>query len=191
LVIAAMPLLWLLGVCLFLPAIAIATPQLSSPAAGLWMAPLPVAALLAPLLLAPLLMVLTLVPLLSGRVPGRRGGQAATAVVLATLGSPLWVATLESMEQSGCLHGYDLALCFYVAVPFLALLVLALGHRVDGWRRHQYRLAAFALASLPLAMFTARVMEDEQTGPACWLLVPASLLLALITVPTLRAIKRR
>src|SRR6266542_798483 len=126
---AAAPLLWILGLCAFLPAVQTGTAHLEPPVAMLREAPLAMAAIVAPMLLAPLLMVLTLVPLLGRRVPGRRTDGAATALVLATVPSALLVASLVSFLAHG-LAGYRWAIAD-VAAALLALLVLWRGQRVD------------------------------------------------------------
>jgi hypothetical protein len=63
--------------------------------------------------------------------------------------------------------------------------VLWRGQRLDGWRRHRHRLAAFALASLPLAFFVGDMLAHEPAGPGAWLFVPAVFGLAVVTLPTL------
>jgi hypothetical protein len=179
----AAALLWILGLCAFLPAVQGGTSQLEAPVAMLREAPLTMAAIVAPMLLAPILMVLTLVPLLSRRVPGRRTDGATAALVAATLPSALLVASLVSFLS----HGIG-ELRWALADAAAALAALALlwrSRRADGWRRHQQRLAAFALASLPLALFIAEMLENEPAGPGAWLFVPAVFLLAAITLPTL------
>lgn len=189
LVAAAAALLWILGLCAFLPALASSPSRLEMPVACLREAPLTVAVLLAPMLLAPVLLVLTLVPLLSQRAPGRRTDRVVAALVLATLPSALLMLRLLwflARDGGGCRW----VVADAVAAG-AALLVLWRAQAAAGWRRHRLRLAAFALASLPLALFLADVLANEVAGPGAWLFAPSVPLLAAVTLPALHAITRR
>jgi hypothetical protein len=182
-VVAALPVLAVFGACLFLPAFEVIAPRMVTPAELLSDGPL-FGAFMTPLLLALPLLLLALAPLVWSKdgAPGRALGTATTLVVAATLVSPILLALFAERLATRLLAAALAALALYV-------LGRAQAHAVEGWRRQLGRLASFALASLPLALLVVR-LEDERLGLACWLFVPAAFLLAAMTLPSLRVIKR-
>ena len=178
---AALPILCLFGACLFLPAFEVIAPRMVTPAELLADGPL-FGAFMTPLLFAHLLVLLTLASLASSRraAPGRALGLLSTVVVAATMASPILLSVYAERPATRL---------FAAALAALAGYVLWRAHAVAGWQRQLGRVASFALASLPLALMVVR-LDDERLGLACWLFVPAVFLLAAMTLPSLRVIKR-
>jgi len=179
------PLLWLLGLCLFLPCVK---------SCGSAISPVGLAAegpvllpLMTPFLLAQPLAIVTIVALLRRRAPGRKLSLLATLLVALTLSSPLLLVDIDYCDRGWPLLLVDAAL----ALAALALLVRA--RRATAWPRHALTLSAFGLASLPLGLFLLDIAghhaHDLRVGG--WLSLVAFLGLPAITLPSLRAITRR
>ena len=156
-VILSLPPLWLIGVCLFLPAVR-ACERMESPASLLWGGTPFFAGLLAPYLVAQLVAVLGIVALARGRVTPLVTRATAALVVLSGA-SALLLAVV------GGINGHDAAgrawSVFAGAASVAGGVVLLRARALDPWPRLARFYAAYAILTLPLASLLARILVED------------------------------
>jgi len=183
------PLLWLLGLCAFMPLMR-ACNEVQTPAQLMAGSP-GFVALFAPYALALPLALATMWALKRG--PG--GGTAAFSLLAAaaTLISPVLILWVELDERHGRFAFVRMG--FEALALLAALLVLVRALVVRGWRRQAAALTAFALAALPLGVMLSYAFDDQRSSHDLqiggWLSLFVLLALPAVTLPSLRAITRR
>lgn len=180
------PLLWLVGLCMFLPLVKACgqtetVTSLAATSPGL-------AWVFAPYFAAIPLALATSWALRRG-APGRALGLVALVVTVATFASAGFILYLESHEHT--LDAIDrVRLAFETLAAFGASMLIIRALRIGGWRRHALVLTAYGLAALPLALLWAHLGGGDLRFGA-WLSVALFVAIPALTLPRLHAITRR
>src|SRR4051794_8878780 len=155
----SLPPLWLMGVCLFLPAVRSCN-QLESPAQLLWDSKPWFAMMLSPYVVAQLLVVVAIVALARGAV-GRLGTWATAALVALTASSAGILAVLGFDGHDATAQLWRL----FAAVAFVGgAIVYARALRLaEPWTRLWQLQRAYVLFTLPMAALLARIVAGD--GP--------------------------
>jgi hypothetical protein len=184
----SLPPLWLMGVCLFLPAVR-SCERLESPAQLLGDSRPLFAMMLSPYVLAQLLVVVAVVALARNRVTPFVTW--ATAVLAGLAASSAGVLAVLGFD------GHDLTAQLWrvwAAVAFASgLLVIARSWRHDAWTRLQRLHTAYAIFTLPMAALLARIVVGDgvhRVGVGAWLFLVAYGALAVVHARELLSSRR-
>jgi hypothetical protein len=184
----SLPPLWLMGVCLFLPAVR-SCEKLESPAQLLSDSKPLFAMMLSPYVLAQLLVVVAVVALARNRVsPFVSWATAALAGLSASSAGVLAVLGFDGHDLRAQLWRFFAAVCLAVGV-----IVFARALKREEWTRLQRLHVAYTIFTLPMAALLARIVVGDgphRVGVGAWLFLAAYAALVVVHARELLSSRR-